>query len=162
MHSRTFAAAVAFALALPAAHGEEPPLRGAGTGRSASTAPVTRSDETTSDAARLPARDLPIDPRHGLLGAPGAALDSDGPSRLGGHAERAQRSSYGEAAQGADIPDSWRSGDLARSKSSADVRAARQQQAPDLEWAGQGSGPPQKQPQEPYGVQYQNRPPTKR
>ena len=32
----------------------------------------------------------------------------------------------------------WRSGDRVRSASSADVRAARQQQAPDLEWVKAG------------------------
>jgi hypothetical protein len=41
----------------------------------------------------------------------------------------------------APAPEAWRSGDRVRSWTSADVRAARQQQAPDLEWAAPRSEP---------------------
>ncbi len=134
---------------------------GSGSGKSSVTPPPARSSGTAAERAELPAGDLPIEPRHGLLGAPGAALDSGGPSRLGAHAERAARPSYGESAgTGAgsyEAHEAWRSGDRVRSWSSADVRAARQQQAPDLEWAtAQGVAPgPQARPAQPRqeGVQ---------
>lgn len=99
------------------------------------TAPPTRNGASLEAGAR-PAPDLPLAPRHGMLGAPGAAQDALGPSRLGGHGERSARSSYGESAPGTgEAYSSWHSGDRVRSSSSTDVRGARQQQAPDLEWA---------------------------
>ncbi len=103
-------------------------------------------------------RELPILPQHGLFGAPGAAQDALGPSRLGPRAESPVRGSYGEAARSTgETYSAWKSGDRVRSASSADVRAARQQQAPDLEWASVGAGPPQLEPQTPYGVKAQER-----
>jgi hypothetical protein len=134
--------------------------RGSGSGRLSSTAPVTKDAGPPAEAAALPARDLPLEPRHGFFGAPGAAGDQDGPSRLGRHGDRATAPSYGEAARqvaaGGEVSDAWRSGDRVRSLSSADVRAARQQQAPDLEWASAGgtSGAAQRS-QLPYGMKYQ-------
>jgi hypothetical protein len=38
------------------------------------------------------------------------------------------------APSGVEAHETWKSGDLVRSWTSADVRASRQQQAPDLEW----------------------------
>ena len=135
--------------------------RGSGSGRAASTEPVTKDAGPSAEAAVLPARDLPLDPRHGMLGAPGSAQDQEGPSRLGRRANReVGPSSYGESARqgagGGEAYEPWRSGDQVRSPSSADVRAARQQQAPDLEWASSGtaSGAPRRS-QLPYGVTYQ-------
>jgi hypothetical protein len=106
---------------------------GSGSGKPAETPPVTKSDGPGLERAALPARDLPLEPRHGMLGAPGAAVDEAGPSRLGSHGDRSTAPNYGEA--GARGPAEWQSGDRPRSLTSADVRAARREQAPDLEWA---------------------------
>ena len=123
---------------------------GSGSGKSSVTPPVTKSRGTASERAELPSGDLPIEPRHGMLGAPGAAQDPAGPSRLGGHAERAARPFYGESAEagasGGETHEAWKSGDLVRSWTSADVRASRQQQAPDLEWASARGTAPGGQP----------------
>ncbi len=127
---KSAALALTLALAATKAGAQE---RGRGSGESADTAPTTKDSRDTERAER-PASDPLVAPRHGLLGAPGAALDSAGASRLGPPSDR--------IAMAAEIPDSWRSGDLVRSHSSADVRAARQQQAPDLEWAAQRRASP--------------------
>lgn len=148
MRTRIWIAAVAVATAV-AAEPAGAQTRGAGSGWSAATPPVTKSDETPTEASRLPTRDLPIEPRHGVLGAPGAAFDSAGPSRLGRHGTRSVRPYYGEEAQasGGEPYQAWVSGDRVRSWSSADVRAARQQQAPDLEWATASGHVPSVTPQ---------------
>ncbi|HTT72076.1 MAG TPA: hypothetical protein VMG32_12710 [Anaeromyxobacteraceae bacterium] len=111
---------------------------GSGTGRNAATPPATKSDGPAYELAHLPAKDLPLTPPHGMLGAPGGGGDAEGPTRLGAHSESPAVPSYGEEVS---EPDRWRSGDLARSPSSADVRAARQEQAPDLEWASGSESP---------------------
>lgn len=124
------------ALALAASLGADAPDAqriGTGSGRSSVTAPATKSAGVAAERAEMPATDPLILPRHGLLGAPGAALDAAGPSRLGAPSDR--------IAIVGEMPDSWRSGDRVRSASSADVRAARQQQAPDLEWASRHGTP---------------------
>ena len=104
--------------------------QGMGSGKSSVTPPPTKDDGRTAERSEAPISDPLMEPRHGLLGAPGAALDWAGPSRLGAPADRVRAQ--------ADVPDSWRAGDRVRSATSADVRAARQQQAPDLEWAAPG------------------------
>jgi hypothetical protein len=106
----------------------------------ATAPPPTKS--AGDERAVRPARDAPIDPRHGLLGAPGAAPDPDPASRLGAAAPPS--GSYGEAARagrgsGA-ISSTWHSGDRVRSADSADVRLARQQEAPDLEFVDGAQG----------------------
>lgn len=100
---------------------------GEGSGKSSVTPPPTKDSGSRGEGAEMPISTPAIEPRHGLLGAPGAALDSAGPSRLGPPPDRISIV--------AEMPDSWRSGDRVRSLSSSDVRAARRQQAPDLEWA---------------------------
>ena len=139
--------------------------RGTGSpGASSGTPPPTNdgAHSTASESSTGSGHDLPILPRHGMLGAPGSAPDALGPSRLGAHDESSARRSYGEAAPGTGQAYSpWKSGDRVRSFSSADVRAARQQQAPDLEWADAGPGPTQPRPQDPPGTkahQKQRRP----
>ncbi len=104
---------------------------GSGSGKSSVTAPPTKSSGVARERAEMPGDDPLVEPRHGLLGAPGAALDGSGPSRLGAPSDRLSME--------ADLPSTWRSGDIVRSRNSADVRAARQQQAPDLEWAASTS-----------------------
>ncbi len=124
------------ALALAASLGADAPDAqriGTGSGKSSVTAPATKSAGAAAERAEMPASDPLILPRHGLLGAPGAALDASGPSRLGAPSDR--------IAIVGEMPHSWRSGDRVRSTSSADVRAARQQQAPDLEWASRQGAP---------------------
>ena len=139
------------------------PGRGRGSGADSTTPPVTKSSGGAQESATLGgARDQPFSPRLGLLGAPGAAQDSGGPERLGGHGERSYRPSFGEAAapggSGGESYEPWKSGDRVRSASSADVRAARQQQAPDLEWAPPPDAGPgadaRGEPQAPYGVRF--------
>ncbi|HUK65562.1 MAG TPA: hypothetical protein VLV17_01955 [Anaeromyxobacteraceae bacterium] len=130
-------ACVVSILAFPSSIYAQAESTGAGSGRNAATPPVTKSAGPPREEAHLPARDLPLEPRHGMLGAPGSAVDGEGPSRLGSHSDRSTAPSYGEG--GPAGPGWWRSGDRARSASSADVRAARREQAPDLEWAGGGS-----------------------
>ncbi len=138
----TMAALLAGALAASRADAQH---MGAGSGKSAVTAPATK-DSGADERPELPADRPPIEPRHGILGVPGAAQDSAGPSRLGAPADRSARPSYGESAEagaGSDeAHETWRSGDLVRSWTSADVRASRQQQAPDLEWTtARGAAP---------------------
>jgi hypothetical protein len=99
---------IATALALVAAVRAEGGSRGSN--GTASTAPATKSAGAAAETAELPGRDGPIEPRHGILGAPVESV--------------------------ATAPPTWRSGDRVRSRSSADVRQARQQQAPDLEFVG--------------------------
>jgi hypothetical protein len=130
---------IGLALILVVAQGRAHASKGSGSGERASwTAPVTKDYGVADEASERTTGDTPIQPRHGLMGAPGAAQDAEGPSRLGPHVERAGRPSYGEEAHGqgtGQTSQTWHSGDRVRSPSSADVRAARQQQAPDLEWA---------------------------
>ncbi len=102
------------------------------------TEPSTRSAGPAEESAYAPTGDLPLSPRHGMMGAPGAAPDAYGPSRLGAHGEGLVAPSPGVARSPSgpeEVTGGWRAGDRVRSASSADVRAARQQQAPDLEWA---------------------------
>jgi hypothetical protein len=106
-----------------------------GNSATAATAPATKSAGPAEERAQLPGRDGPAEPRHGILGAPGAAPDANGPTRLGASALTAPISA-GERSGGAST---WQSGDGVRSATSADVRQARQQQAPDLEYVG-GNG----------------------
>jgi hypothetical protein len=126
MRKRLFAAALAMALAQTAlAQG-----RGSGSGAPSDTPPPTKGSGEPPERAQLPMRESALSPPHGLLGAPGAAPDANGGSRLG----RRDLELPGEAPQ-------WTSGDRARSASSADVRAARVQAAPDLEWGAAGPAP---------------------
>ncbi len=126
-------------------------------GSAAAPPPTQNSGDTAASVSSTGAvHELPILPQHGFFGAPGAAQDALGPSRLGPRAESPVRGSYGEAAPSTgETYSAWKSGDRVRSASSADVRGARQQQAPDLEWASAGAGPPQLEPQTPYGVKAQ-------
>jgi hypothetical protein len=163
--TRWAAAALACALA---AGGAAADTRGSGSRWPSTTTLPTKNAGTGEERAELPARDLPIEPSHGLLGAPGAAPDQAGPSRLGPRSP--------EVARGAEAPEvyqpatdqpaqaygTWKSGDRVRSASSADVRSARGQQAPDLEWAStRGAAAPgpqpgaRAQPPQPYGVKAQ-------
>ena len=108
-------------------------VRGSGSGALSDTLPVTRGSGTAPEQAQLPIRDSQIVPRHGVLGAPGGAPDAHGGS---GAALR--------AGAGAEPGPEWTAGDRVRSISSAEVRAARVQQAPDLEWgesAAASAGP---------------------
>ena len=106
---------------------------GAGSGKSSAAPPPTKSRGIAPERAGMPGTDPLIEPRHGLPGAPGAALDSAGSSRLGAPSDR--------IAGATEMPSSWNSGDRIRSWTSDDVRAARQQEAPDLEWAASRSAP---------------------
>lgn len=142
MHTTRLATGLAVLLVATQAAAQ---ARGSGSGFGAATAPVTKSAGPPIEAPYLSAEDLPVTPRHGMMGAPGAAMDQLGPSRLGPHGERGLVPEYGEAPPemggAVDMGESygvWRSGDRVRSASSADVRAARQQQAPDLEWVKAG------------------------
>ncbi len=158
------ATAVSAALLLLAGPAEAQ-VKGPGTGTYAWTSPVTKDAGPPEEKALVRARDEPYEPRHGLFGAPGAAPDAAGPSRLGPLSERAWSPSYGENEQGPAAGESyatWKSGARIRSWSSADVRSARQQQAPDLEWVAAGVSAPApdvppaaSQPQEPYGKKFQ-------
>jgi len=103
---------------------------GTGSGALSTAPPPTKDAGTAKELAELPSRDHPIEPRHGILGAPGAAPDTFGPARLGAVPERPRWPSYGET-----VGTDWRSGDQVRSSTSADVRATRRQSAPDLKWA---------------------------
>ena len=116
--------------------------RGVGSGRSSVTQPATKGEGPAAERASM--RPLPptFDPRPGYLGGMGAAQERGGP--LGPRADLALP--HREAAQA-------RPGDALRSWSSNDVRAARVQQAPDLEWAveaapGQGQDTLRKQLQQ--------------
>lgn len=99
------------------------------------TSPVTKSAGGAAERANQGERELPIEPRHGVLASPGSAPDAYGPTRLGPDAARPSAPMYGEAAKGdtGTVSSTWHSGDRIRSYTSADVRSARQQQAPDLE-----------------------------
>jgi len=109
---------------------------GPGASGRATEAPATKSAGTAAEQAHLPGHDAPAEPRHGMLGAPGSAPDAYGPTRLGYDA-RGTMSATGGAAGSASS--TWQSGDRVRSRTSADVRQARQQQAPDLEFVGAGA-----------------------
>ncbi|HET9598630.1 MAG TPA: hypothetical protein VFP65_23840 [Anaeromyxobacteraceae bacterium] len=125
MRRRLLTATLAAALAGTAA------ARGTGTGASSATYGPSRGAGGTAEQAQLPLRDSEMVPRHGVLGAPGAAPDALGGSRLGRRdLDPLQNAGEGNA--------TWTAGDRVRSVSSADVRAARVQQAPELEWAGTG------------------------
>jgi hypothetical protein len=119
--------------------------RGMGSGRSSATQPATKGEGAAAERASM--RPLPpsFDPRPGYLGGMGAAHERGGP--LGPRADLTPPPL--EAAQA-------RPGEALRSWSSSDVRAARVQQAPDLEWAveaasGQGQETPRKQLQQERG-----------
>jgi hypothetical protein len=113
-----------------------PALGARGSSGNTRAAPETKSAGAASERSAEPERDLPIEPRHGIFGAPGAANDAYGPSRLGAGSPRTTLPSYGERAEGEGRSyEAWQSGDRVRSPSSADVRLARRQDAPDLEFA---------------------------
>lgn len=127
MRRRVWGAAAAAALAgTAAARGPEI------SGPSVTYAPG-RSAGGAAEQAQLPLRDSEMVPRHGLLGAPGGAPDALGGSRLGRRDLDPLQRAEGNA--------TWTSGDRVRSLSSADVRSARVQQAPELEWVGGGAPP---------------------
>jgi len=125
--------------------------RGTGSGKSSVTPPATKSSGPAAERAAMPSRPPNFDPRPGYLGGMGAAHELGGP--LGPRTDLAPKPSYGEAGQeassGADSHPTWRSGDAVRSWSANDVRAARVQQAPDLEWAS--AAPATNHPQEQRG-----------
>jgi hypothetical protein len=127
--------ALAIPLALLLAGRAAPQPRGGGRGESATALPAVTGAGPREERADLPGRDLPIEPRHGLLGAPGAALDRMGSSRLGPSAPLGRRISYGQLPPGAPLFDTP-SGDLIRSWSSSDVREARKELAPDVQIVG--------------------------
>ena len=117
--------------------------RGGGVGWTGGPPPVTKSTGPDAERAASPLQPPPQFERGlGMLGAAGAAPDHRGGLRLGGFGRSYAPSvapSYGEAAQPSSSVasyEAWKSGDRVRSTSAADVRAARGQQAPDLEWAG--------------------------
>jgi hypothetical protein len=114
--------------------------RGGGVGWTGGEPPPTKSTGPTAEqAASLQVQPPRFERGLGLLGAAGAASDYQGPWRLGGYGRSTFppiAPSYGEAAGGSSPFEAWRSGDVVRSTSAADVRAARMQQAPDLEWTG--------------------------
>jgi hypothetical protein len=85
--------------------------RGSGSGESSVTPPPGRGAGAAMESAQAGAR-------HGPM--PARMREADQTTSAGGQ-------SY----------ETWKSGDLVRSASSADVRAARRQQAPDMEWAGE-------------------------
>jgi hypothetical protein len=105
--------------------------RGSGSGGPSDALPVTRGSGAAPEQAQLPMRESAMSPPHGVLGAPGSAPDAYGGSRLGRRDPELQ----------IDQGPRWTAGDRVRSLSSADVRAARAQAAPDLEW-GPSSAPP--------------------
>ncbi len=128
--------------------------RGMGSDKSSVTPPVTKSGGPDAERAAMPSRPPSFDPRPGYMGGLGAALERGGP--LGPRSELAKKPSHREAAQpgsgGGESYQTWKSGDIIRSWSANDVRAARVQQAPDLEWAG-AAGP--NQGAETYGKKFQ-------
>jgi hypothetical protein len=111
---------------------------GSGSSGRATAAPPTKSAGPAREEALLPGHDAPAEPPHGILGAPGSAPDAYGPTRLGYDA-RGTPSSMGASAVTGAASSTWQSGDRVRSQTSADVRQARQQQAPDLEFVGAGA-----------------------
>lgn len=133
--------------------------RGGGVGWTGGPPPATKSagpdaERAASTQARPPDFSLGL----GFLGARGAAQDVRGALRLEGYGRLrapAVAPSYGEAAPGAAASPyaSWSAGDRVRSTSAADVRAARGQQAPDLEWAGAQAAAGRAS--QPYGIQFQ-------
>jgi hypothetical protein len=136
--------------------------RGGGVGWTGGEPPVTKSAGPEAErAANLQQQPPQFARALGLLGAAGAASDPQGPWRLGRYGRASWPSiapSYGEAAQlgpgGGSSYEAWKSGDLVRSTSAADVRAARGQQAPDLEWTGAQASA--NEGNETYGKQYQH------
>jgi hypothetical protein len=125
-----------------------------GRGQATKAAPTKDSGKAPDRSA--PSHELPAQTQRGLLGAPEAAPDAAGALRLGVTTPLPVKpgGGAGESYQ------TWQSGDRVRSLSSADVRAARVQQAPDLEWsqaAGQRVAPSQAgtQPQEAFGKRAQ-------
>ncbi|HEX7488301.1 MAG TPA: hypothetical protein VF341_05305 [Anaeromyxobacteraceae bacterium] len=118
--------------------------RGTGSGRSSVTQPATKGAGPAAERASM--RPLPpsFDPRPGYMGGMGAAQERGGP--LGPRADLAPPLEAARARQG----------EALRSWSSNDVRAARVQQAPDLNWVveaapGQGQEPQRKQLQRELG-----------
>src|SRR5690242_6183293 len=100
--------------------------RGTGSGKSSATPPATKGSGSGTERALLPPRPPSFEPRPGYLGGMGAAQEPGGP--LG---------PSGDLARPAVVDVTQRpAGDAIRSWSASDVRAARVQQAPDLEWAG--------------------------
>lgn len=144
---------LAAALAFGRAAADE---RGRGSsGWTADAAPVTK-DTRALGRANVPIPTPSVDLRRGFFGGTGAAQDANGPSRLGPVTERHAGRSYGEATPPSGyMEQGWRSGDRVRSASSADVRAARGQQAPDLEWARSEGGQAPPAAERPYGYQFQ-------
>jgi hypothetical protein len=126
MTGRGLAAALAVVAAARADGGSR------GSNGRATAAPATKSAGTAAERPDLPGHDGPIEPKHGLLGAPGSAPD----------ARRETFTSAGEGSpgeSGVTASSKWQSGDRVRSQSSSDVRQARQQQTPDLEFVGGGA-----------------------
>jgi hypothetical protein len=147
--SRWYVAVAAWAWASAAA------ARGSGSGEPAWTPPETKSAGPAAEASHSRSRGTDFERGLGLFGGYGAAKDSLGPWRLGRYGGSSTSPSYGEAAQrgsgGGTTYEAWKSGDLVRSTSAGDVRAARMQQAPDLEWLGAPN-----RGQETYGKQFQH------
>ncbi len=136
LHAPRIAVALLTAAALTPARGLAQ-TRGSGTTWDSAAPSPTRNEPPATKASRPPSEGKSFDDRRGLLGAPGAGQDKLGGSRLGVRAE----------VQPIPPEGSWVAGDRTRSLSSADVRAARAEQAPDLEWVtaqgteGQGAAP---------------------
>ncbi|GEJ55391.1 hypothetical protein [Anaeromyxobacter diazotrophicus] len=139
-----------------AASGE---ARGAGAGWTGGQPPATKSAGPEAERAASAQQQPPRFERGlGMLGAAGAAPDRRGELRLGGFGRLRAPSaaaSYGEAASagGGASYQAWKSGDQVRSTSAADVRSARVQQAPELEWAGGQAGA--SRANLPYGLKVQ-------
>ena len=111
--------------------------RGVGSGKSSTTPPATKNGGAAMERDAKPPRPPDFDPRPGYLGGMGAAQERGGP--LGPRGDLAQKPSQAQAAV-------QPAGDVIRSWSSSDVRAARVQQAPDLNWAGAAAAPEQRRP----------------
>ena len=129
---------LAGAAALLVASAAAAQTRGMGSGKSSAMPSMTKGSSSSAERAARPSRPPDFDPRPGYMGGMGAAPEAGGP--LGPRSDVSQRPSYGEGAQrgssGGESYQTWKSGDVVRSWSANDVRAARVQQAPDLEWAG--------------------------
>jgi hypothetical protein len=136
--------------------------RGGGEGLTGGNPPPTKNAGPEAErASLLQQRDPRFERGLGLLGAAGAATDRRSAWRLEGLPRPYGTSvapSYGEAAQqasgGGQSYEKWKSGDLVRSTSAADVRSARLQQAPDLEWTGAQASPDEGN--ETYGKKFQH------
>ena len=111
--------------------------RGTGSGKSSTTPPVTKSSGVAMERAATPPRPPNFEARPGYLGGLGAAQEIGGP--LGPRGDLARKAYQSEATV-------QPAGDVIRSWSSSDVRAARVQQAPDLEWASAAATPDQRRP----------------